>query len=89
MCWGACPASVPDVPGIPPWKWVRAGGSREKLSAAAPLQPRPGAQAWMTASPERLQLERGLPSSNAGSGSPVCLDLDFDLDLRGLGILEA
>ena len=46
---GVRPASAADVPGIPPWKWVRAEGSREKLSAATALQPRPGGQAWATA----------------------------------------
>lgn len=67
---GARPATAPDVPGIPPWKWVGARGSREKLSTAAPLQPRPGGQAWPTALPEAFAVEEGPALLRRGALAP-------------------
>ncbi|KAL4825090.1 hypothetical protein H8958_014085 [Nasalis larvatus] len=73
---GARPATAPNVPGIPPWKWVGARGSREKLSTAAPLQPRPGGQAWPTALPEAFaKLDDG--HLNNSLSSPVQADVYF------------
>lgn len=58
-CLGARAPRVRPRPGIPPWKRVGASGSREKLSAAAALQPRPGGQAWETARPDAFAVREG------------------------------
>ncbi|XP_006778602.1 PREDICTED: galectin-related protein [Myotis davidii] len=75
-CIGARAPRVRPRPGIPPRKWVGASGSREKLSAAAALQPRPGGQAWETARPDAFaKLDDG--HLNNSLGSPVQADVYF------------
>lgn len=71
--------SAPAAPGR--------SGARLLRSSHVPPEDRPE-----TARPDAFAVrERGLlPSSRSGLGSgfPVCLDLDFDLDLKGLGIVR-
>jgi hypothetical protein len=79
----------PGVRDLPLWKRSRAGGSGEKPSAAAALQPRPRGQARGQRLRERLCLERGLPPTYTGFASRVGRDLEFDPVSRAWGSSEA
>lgn len=72
VCLGRAPRGRPRRPGDSPLEMGPRRGSREKLSAAAPLQPRPCGLAWATAGAEAFVVGEGPALLRRGALAPRC-----------------